>query len=82
MGSEVPEYPLEKWARASVYGGAAHVALEVEHILPKSRGGTDRVGNVALAGHACNQAKGNQTSVKEFGYPAIELRPGSPCGMQ
>lgn len=34
--------------------------LEVEHILAKSRGGTNRISNLTLACHECNQAKANQ----------------------
>ncbi|MBE2925432.1 HNH endonuclease, partial [Anoxybacillus flavithermus] len=45
--------------------------LEVEHIIPKSRGGTDRVDNLCLACHDCNQRKGSKTA-EEFGYPHIQ----------
>ena len=36
-------------------------ALEVEHIVPKSKGGADDEGNLWLACHACNLFKGAQT---------------------
>ena len=58
-GYEVREYLLEKWQRRCSYCSAADVALEVEHIQPRSRGGTDRIANLCLACHACNQKKGN-----------------------
>lgn len=45
--------------------------LEVEHIVPKQRGGTNRVSNLALACHKCNQAKNNRTAA-EFGYPQVQ----------
>ena len=77
LGYEVREYLLEKWGRACVYCGVTHVPLEVEHLLPKSRGGTDRVSNLALACHACNQAKGRQTPA-EFGYPQIHAQARRP----
>ena len=51
--------------------------LEVEHITPKSRGGTDRVSNLALACHACHQTKGSQTAA-EFGYPDIQAQARKP----
>lgn len=64
-GYEVREYLLEKWGRQCVYCEAENVPVEVEHIRPKSRGGSDRVSNLTLACHTCNQAKGNQ-DVKDF----------------
>jgi 5-methylcytosine-specific restriction endonuclease McrA len=42
-GYEVREYLLEKWGRKCAYCDARNVPLEVEHINPKSRGGTNRV---------------------------------------
>ena len=77
LGYEVREYLLEKWGRACVYCGATDVPLEVEHIVPKSRGGTSRVSNLALACHACNQTKGTQTAM-EFGYPQIHAQARRP----
>ncbi|POB09685.1 RNA-guided endonuclease IscB [Sulfobacillus sp. hq2] len=77
LGYEVREYLLEKWGRACVYCGATDVPLEVEHIIPKSRGGTDRVSNLALACHACNQVKGSRTA-EEFGYPDIQVQARKP----
>ncbi|QFS43549.1 RNA-guided endonuclease IscB [Nostoc sphaeroides] len=65
MGFEIREYLLEKWGRKCAYCGVENVPFEVEHILAKSRGGSDRVSNLALACHDCNQAKGNR-DVKEF----------------
>ena len=35
--------------------------LEVEHETPRSRGGTDRVSNLAIACDTCNDAKGKRT---------------------
>lgn len=40
--------------------------LEVDHIIPKSRGGTDRSDNLVAACHKCNEEKGNRTA-EEFG---------------
>lgn len=45
--------------------------LEIEHIIPKSRGGTDRVSNLTLACHECNREKGNLTA-EEFGYQEVQ----------
>ena len=59
-GYEVREYLLEKWHRQCVYCQARDLPLQIEHLVPKSRGGTDRVSNLALACNRCNQKKGNQ----------------------
>ncbi|WP_020493821.1 RNA-guided endonuclease IscB [Verrucomicrobium sp. 3C] len=64
-GYEVREYLLEKWGRKCAYCGAKDVPLEIDHIHPKSRGGSDRVSNLTLACHDCNQTKGNR-DVGEF----------------
>lgn len=65
QGYEVREYLLEKWNRKCAYCGAENVPLEVEHIHPRSKGGSDRVSNLALACHPCNQSKGNQ-DIRDF----------------
>ncbi len=65
QGYEVREYLLAKWNRQCAYCGAEHGPLEVEHMEPKSKGGSDRVSNLTLACHACNQRKGNQ-DVRDF----------------
>jgi hypothetical protein len=59
QGYEVREYLLEKWGRNCAYCGVQNVPLEVEHIQPRSKGGSDRVSNLTMACHSCNQAKGN-----------------------
>jgi 5-methylcytosine-specific restriction endonuclease McrA len=71
MGYEVREYLLEKWGRKCAYCGKEGVPLEVEHIVPKSRGGSNRVANLTLACRSCNEKKGNKTA-DEFGHPNIQ----------
>ncbi|MBE2928877.1 RNA-guided endonuclease IscB [Anoxybacillus flavithermus] len=71
QGYEVREYLLEKFGRKCCYCGKEGVPLEIEHTIPKSRGGTDRVDNLCLACHDCNQRKGSKTA-EEFGYPHIQ----------
>ena len=73
QGYEVREYLLEKWERKCVYCGISSIPLEIEHITPKSRGGSDRISNLTLACNSCNQKKGNQTA-SEFGYPQIQAK--------
>jgi 5-methylcytosine-specific restriction endonuclease McrA len=76
-GYEVREYLLEKWQRQCAYCQATEGPLEVEHLVPRSRGGSDRVSNLALACVPCNQRKGNQTAA-EFGYPAVQAQAQQP----
>ena len=65
FGYEVREYLLEKWQRRCAYCDAENVPLEVEHVVPRSKGGTDRVSNLTLSCRTCNEAKGNRP-VQEF----------------
>lgn len=60
FGYEVREYLLEKWGRRCAYCGKENVPLTIDHIHPKSRGGSDRVSNLTLACLPCNQKKGNR----------------------
>lgn len=76
-GYEVREYLLEKWSRTCAYCGAKNTPLEIEHIIPRSRGGSNRVSNLTLACHDCNQRKGNQTAA-EFGHPDIQGKAKQP----
>jgi hypothetical protein len=71
QGFTVREYLLERDSRKCTYCGAEHGPLQIEHIIPRSRGGSDRVTNLTLACPACNQKKGDQTAA-EFGFPAIQ----------
>jgi len=59
-GYEVRAYLLEKWARTCAYCGKQNVPLQIEHIIPCAKGGTDRVSNLTLACEQCNRAKGTQ----------------------
>ncbi len=70
-GYEVREYLLEKWNRTCVYCKKTDIPLEVEHIIPKSRGGSDRVSNLTIACRKCNLKKDNKTA-EEFGFPDIQ----------
>jgi 5-methylcytosine-specific restriction endonuclease McrA len=76
-GYEVREYLLQKWERKRAYCGTMDVPLQVEHIVPRSRGGSDRVSNLCMACASCNQAKGNQTA-GEFGHPEVQAKAKAP----
>jgi 5-methylcytosine-specific restriction endonuclease McrA len=58
FGYETREYLLQKWNRTCVYCDKQHIPLEIDHIIPKSQGGSNRVSNLVLACHDCNIAKG------------------------
>ena len=64
-GTEVREYLLAKFGRACAYCGAMGVPLNVDHVHPRSRGGSDRVSNLVLACIPCNERKSNRP-VEEF----------------
>jgi 5-methylcytosine-specific restriction endonuclease McrA len=64
-GYEVREYLLEKWGRKCAYCGAENVPLEIEHIQPKSKDGSNRVSNLTIACTLCNQKKSNR-SIEDF----------------
>jgi HNH endonuclease len=49
----------------------------VEHLIPKSRGGSDRASNLVIACDSCNKRKGTRTA-KEFGYPEIQAQARVP----
>ncbi len=74
-GYEIREYLLSKWNRKCAYCGAENLPLEIEHIQPKSKGGSNRVSNLTLACRQCNQAKGC-SDVRDFlsGKPEILSR--------
>ena len=58
-GTEIRSYLLTKWNRACAYCDATGVPLNIDHLRPRSRGGSDRVSNLVLACVPCNQAKGS-----------------------
>jgi HNH endonuclease len=76
-GYEVREYLLCKWGRKCAYCSETDLPLQIEHIIPRSRGGSNRVSNLTLACEGCNQLKGKQTAA-EFGFPEIEQQAKEP----
>lgn len=65
LGYEVREYLLNKWDRKCTYCKAENVPLQVEHIHPKAKGGSNRISNLCLACEKCNQKKGTK-DIKDF----------------
>lgn len=43
------------------YCGALDADLTIDHLLPRSRGGTNQLENLVLACFSCNQRKGDRT---------------------
>lgn len=74
-GYEVREYLLEKWQHKCAYCQASGVPLQIEHIQPKARGGSNRISNLTLACVTCNQKKGAM-DVRQFlkGRPDVLRR--------
>ena len=58
LGYSVREYLLNKWNRQCTYCQIENVPLQVEHIQPKAKGGSNRISNLCLACEKCNQKKG------------------------
>lgn len=56
-GYEIREYLLEKWGRTCAYCDAKNLPLQIEHIEPKAKGGSNRISNLTLSCLACNQQK-------------------------
>ena len=56
---------LDKWRRQCGYCGAKDKRLEVDHIVPRSHGGSDRVSNLTLSCEPCNKRK-NQRPAAVF----------------
>ncbi len=64
-GYETRQYLLEKWGRDCAYCGKPGLKLQVEHIQPKAKGGSNRISNLTLSCESCNLKKGTQ-DIKDF----------------
>lgn len=65
FGYDIREYLLEKWRHQCAYCDAKQVPLTIDHIHPRSKGGSDRVSNLTIACSPCNQRK-NNLNVADF----------------
>ena len=65
FGYEIREYLLEKWGRKCAYCNAENTRLEIDHITPKSKGGSNRVSNLTISCRACNVLKASNP-ITEF----------------
>jgi 5-methylcytosine-specific restriction endonuclease McrA len=57
QGFEVKEYLLEKHRRKCAYCNKGETPLEIEHIVAKANGGSNRISNLTLACVPCNLEK-------------------------
>lgn len=60
-GFELREYMLLRYNHTCFYclGQSKDSILEIDHIVPRSKGGGNSVANLVLSCHSCNQAKGS-----------------------
>jgi len=77
QGYTVRQYVLEKFDYQCAYCGKTDVPLEMEHIMPKVRGGTNRVSNLAASCISCNRKKGSQTA-EEYGHREVQKQAKKP----
>ena len=63
QGYEVKEYLLELHKHTCQYckGISKDPILEIEHVVPKAKGGSNSITNLTLACRLCNQSKGSKT---------------------
>ncbi len=65
QGFETREYLLEKWNRECAYCGIKDVPLQIEHIHPRAKGGSNSITNLTLSCEKCNAKKGTK-DIKDF----------------
>lgn len=77
-GYEVREYLLEKWRRRCAYCDASGVPLQIERVVARSRGGTNRVSNLTAVVRSLQPGQGRRSG---GAVPAQEAgRPGTHQG--
>ena len=62
---QVREYVLQRDGRVCQYCGSRKGRIEVDHVVPQSKNGSDRVSNLVTSCRKCNQKKDNR-SLAEF----------------
>lgn len=61
----------DEWKCLYCRGESGDCRLTADHIVPRSRGGTNRPDNLATACRTCNDQKGNRTA-EEWGRPDVQ----------
>ena len=71
-GYEIRQYVMDRGEHRCAYCGAEGVPLQIEHVRPRSRGGSNRVSNLVPACEPCNTAK-NAHPIETFlqGRPEV-----------
>lgn len=64
-GYETREFLLEKWGRQCAYCQVLDVPLQIEHIHPRAKGGSNSISNLTLSCEKCNTKKGT-IDIKDF----------------
>src|SRR5260370_39724715 len=59
--AEVKEYLLLKWQHQCAYCSATNTRLEMDHVHPRTKGGSNRVSNLVIGFRACNDANADQS---------------------
>lgn len=72
-GYEMREYLLEKFDHQCAYCPVTNVPLQIEHVLAKARGGSNRISNLTVACGPCNDAKGVQDVHKFLVHDPVRL---------
>jgi hypothetical protein len=75
--SNLREYVLTRDRHACRYCGKSGVVLNLDHVVPRSRGGTTGPGNLVASCVPCNMAKGDATAA-EFGHPEVQAQVDVP----
>jgi len=73
FGTELRAFLLNKWGGKCVYC-EKEGPLEVEHLVPRARGGSNRVSNLIVACRACNTKKGTLNLEEFLSKKAAQLR--------
>jgi 5-methylcytosine-specific restriction endonuclease McrA len=75
FGWELRAYVLATWKYQCVYCNASDRPLELDHVVPRCRHGSNRVSNLVACCRACNERKGDQP-LEQFlaGRPALLAR--------
>ena len=61
QGYEVREYLLNKFKRQCTYCSKKDVPLQIEHVVAKANGGSNRISNLCLSCQPCNTKKGTKS---------------------
>jgi 5-methylcytosine-specific restriction endonuclease McrA len=68
----VRAYLEDRYRHRCAYCRVDFETLQIDHVTPVSRGGSDAIGNLVLACVPCNKSKGTQTAA-EFGFDTVAL---------